>query len=384
VFKKLLAVIKFAIKTDRPVFCQKAFLLIIFLLVQLFCWSKFGVVHYLDSTNYIEYGQYILQNFSFPYRRLFWYTGYALFLAFFQLFKLSLTWVVLTQILFAAFAALAIYHLSLKISNHNIDAFVATLLYIICIKIQWWNNYILTESLFISCNVLILYFLSKFKHFSWRVFIILPFLLFVFFIRPSGIVTVLAFTVYVFYLIWNEDKLGSLASYFIIPFLILLALLTDKMVQGYGIIESLQSGAIICGMEGLEINANPPNIGLSYKSTLVQLVLFIFDNPVYFLELSFHKMIYFWSTYRPGYSTLHNIFSILFFLPVYLLAIWGWYKSKIPKAIKIYLFTFLSLTCFLVILTCVNWDSRFLAPVLPFVFMLAGLGFGTMWRKLNT
>lgn len=380
-FNQLLTLIN---QKGQSVFYQKVLLLVAFLLVQFFCWLKFGVVQYLDSENYIEYGQHILQNFSFPYRRLFWYTSYALFLAFFQLFKLSLLWVVLTQILLSAFAVLAIYLLTLKISNYSIDAFVATLLYIICIKIQWWNNYILTESLFISCNVLLFYAISKFREFSWRIFMILPFLLFIFFIRPSGLITVAAFAVYVFYLIWNEGKFGILKNYLIMAFVLLIALLADKMVQNYGIIESLQSGAIICGIENLELSttASTKTI-LNSQSTTLQLAFFISNNPVYFIQLSFNKMIYFWSTYRPDYSVLHNIFSLLFFSPVYLLAIFGWWKSQISKALKIYWFTFITLTCFLVIITCVNWDSRFLAPVLPFVFVLSGLGFGSILRKFN-
>jgi len=148
-------------------------------------------------------------------------------------------------------------------------------------------------------------------------------------------------------------------------------------------LESLQSGAIICGIESLESSVNLPQIRLEIKFTLLQLLFFIIDNPIYFIELSFHKMIYFWSTYRSGYSTLHNISSILFFSPVYVLAILGWWKCKIPTAIKIYLSTFLGLTCFLVIITCVNWDSRFLAPALPFVFVLSGLGFGNIFRTFK-
>jgi len=60
-------------------------------------------------------------------------------------------------------ATCALYKITLKISEHHLAAFIACLLFICCIKIQWWNNYILTEPLFINTNILFFIFFLNIK-----------------------------------------------------------------------------------------------------------------------------------------------------------------------------------------------------------------------------
>jgi len=211
----------------------------------------------------------------------------------------------------------------------------------------------------------------------------LPFLIFLFFIRPTGLITVIYFTFFVLYLVGkNKVKLYQVCAFtFIIGIITLL--LANQMLDDYNIVEPLQNGEVICGVSQAPLSANVPKIRVEFQSKLLRFVFFIWVNPFYFLKISFYKAFYFWTTFRPGFSFLHNLVSLIFFLPIYFFALFACWKTKIPNAIKVYILTFITWTFILVIVTCVNWNSRFLAPALPFVFILAGLGMGNFISKME-
>gem|GEM_PF-2685656 len=164
---------------------------------------------------------------------------------------------------------------------------------------------------------------------------------------------------------------------------IITLLLANQMLDDYNIVEPLQNGEVICGVSQAPLSANVPKIRVEFQSKLLRFVFFIWVNPFYFLKISFYKAFYFWTTFRPGFSFLHNLVSLIFFLPIYFFALFACWKTKIPNAIKVYILTFITWTFILVIVTCVNWNSRFLAPALPFVFILAGLGMGNFISKME-
>jgi len=361
---------------------SKVFLIILFIIVQIYCWLRFGVSLHQDSENYIKYSQHLTQHFSFPYPRLFWYTSYAVFLSFFKFLSLSLSWVIAAQIFISAITAYALYQLTLTISGKKLEAFVACFLFISCLKIQWWNNYILTESLFINSNILFFYLLTKYKHLSIQSFLLIPFLVFIFFIRPTGIITIISFGCYLLCLLWkNQYKLKWIYYLCILTIAVIIIPLTDLMSSNFNIIEPLKNQHIICGISDIMVGDNKPSP--QQKSALSQFIFYTLHNPVSFLKISMQKMFYFWSTYRPGYSNLHNAVSLFYFAPIYLFALLALFRAKIAIATKVYSLTFIGLNCLLVLATCVNWDSRFLAPLLPFIFILAGIGFGTFLDLLK-
>jgi hypothetical protein len=79
------------------------------------------------------------------------------------------------------------------------------------------------------------------------------------------------------------------------------------------------------------------------------------------------KLFYFWTLYRPHYSGMHNVMNLVF--PVLLII--GVLRLKRPYTdqLKFLVFLFLWISVF-VLYTCVDWNNRFVAPVLPFVILL--------------
>jgi len=226
----------------------------------------------------------------------------------------------------------------------------------------------------------VFYFLSKYQDFSWRIFRLIPFLVFIFFIRPTGIVTVITFTIYLLYLVGRNVSKKQFAYYLVLPLIVVFLILANKMLSYYNIIEALQNGQIICGLNDIKTHIADTEKYSHYQSNLLKIVLFIWDNPVHFIKISFYKMSYFLSTCRPTYSYEHNFVSIVFFLPVYAFAILAGFKSKIKLIYKIYILSFIGLIFALVLVTYINWDSRFLTPILPFIFILSATGSDTFYR----
>ncbi len=358
----------------------KMILVLLFLLVQTYLWFRFGVHQHFDSQRYLESSRTLLENGSLSHPHMFWYSSYALFLAFFQFLKLSLTWVVLAQVSLSALASAALYKMTLQIEPNNYAAFLATAFFILCIKVQWWNYYILTESLFISMNILFFYCLSKFDQPSWKLLLLIPLLVLVFFIRPSGIITVLSFIVYLFYLFAvNRERLkwmmlvavGILATSFLI---------LATMLESYDILEPLQNAEVICGVPQENWAVTNQAAVNSERAEWIQYVLFVAGNIGFFLKVSSAKAFYFWTTWRPENSFMNNLFSLCYFVPIYILAIYS-LRNKSKSALLSYVLAFICLTFLMVLVTCVNWNSRFISPILPFVFLLAGLGASKLLGK---
>ncbi len=85
---------------------------------------------------------------------------------------------------------------------------------------------------------------------------------------------------------------------------------------------------------------------------------------------------------KPYYSWLHNAHIAVFLYPVYTAAAYGfWHLEKVK--LKLVTGSFIAFQFLTVCFTSVNWDGRFLLPVLPLVFNLAGHGAFIYWNKLG-
>ncbi|MEX2567496.1 MAG: hypothetical protein WD431_16240 [Cyclobacteriaceae bacterium] len=102
-----------------------------------------------------------------------------------------------------------------------------------------------------------------------------------------------------------------------------------------------------------------------------------------FLKLFSTKLLYYLLAIRPYYSFLHNAYLLGFLLPLYYLFVVGLKKS--PLDIKAYLF----IGCFLLVhtlsatLLTINWNSRFLLPFLPMMFLVGSGGLYGMIKEKN-
>ena len=111
------------------------------------------------------------------------------------------------------------------------------------------------------------------------------------------------------------------------------------------------------------------------------IVAFAGEKPGYFFSLASHKLFYLYSHIRPYFSGFHNLLSLLYLVPAYLLAFYGLPVTRdVQRPVRMLLIcTFFALSA-ISALTFVDWDGRFLIPVLYIVFLFAANGLWRAWE----
>ncbi len=111
---------------------------------------------------------------------------------------------------------------------------------------------------------------------------------------------------------------------------------------------------------------------------------YIITHPLDFLILGGKKFLSFWGVVRPHFSAMHNAVLMAYFYPIYLLALAGcWFARN--RCRQLLLFTTWSwlVFSFSVVVTCDDWTSRFIMPIVPLIILMAGIGFHGLWKRFN-
>lgn len=363
------------------------FYILLFLLwisVQAFFFLNSSIKISVDTEMYLQDAESLLAG-TIPQQRSIWYLGYSSFLAIIFYLGGSLFHVVLAQILFSGTAAILLYQYLQKISHSHLPAFTGVLLYLGWIKIHEWNVFIYTESLFTSFCIITFVLLTYSKK-LWQVLLVTPLIIFTFLIRPTGIGFLFSLLVYYIH-IFRRKRPQLSQTYFLAAAIILFLpalLLVNKMLQNYTLIESYAKAEIIYPNISLGIlQAKDIVIPDEEYPSLLRLVIFIFNNPLYFLKLSFTKFFLFFGNIKPYFSLLHNTLISLFLFPVYYFAVKGFYLFPGKAEERSFILSFILVQALIVTLTTENWDGRFLIPVLPFVFIFATFGLQALLFRLR-
>jgi len=119
-----------------------------------------------------------------------------------------------------------------------------------------------------------------------------------------------------------------------------------------------------------------------HNSVVKQLWSIITSQPFAYTKLLLLRFIFFWGQVRPYYSAIHNFAIFLYFIPVYGAALYGIKRlSYCPVNVFMWLVAILQTMMSLVI--AVDWDNRFLVPLMPFIVIFAAVGFHSLYAKFN-
>ena len=283
------------------------------------------------------------------------------------------------QLALAALAARVFYGAVRRLAGGRCGAAaLATGLLVVWPDIQQFNCYLLTESLFTNLSVLALGALVGTRGGSkWAGARLLAVLLLVALVRPNGFVVAGAAAVAglaALYttrrrLFWGLVAGGALA----VP-LLLVAL--NYFLITYYIVETYGRGELMFGSAAWAIHPSQPldMPPASLTGQVVRMGYFAAHNPGFLARLMAGKFLVFFSSIKPYYSLAHRLLSVLVLWPVYWLAARGAGQRQVWQPGRVFLAAVPLLQATIVMLTVDDYDVRFLAPVLPFVFALAALG----------
>ena len=362
----------------------------LWLLVQAAFLVRYHGPHFAnDSAPYLEYAQNIAGRGYFEpghYRR---YILYPLFESLFL--RLGWGWwgIIGSQLVLAALAARALYGATHRLTpgGGRRAAALATALFILWPETQQFNAYLLTESLFISLSVLALAAFVQARRGHLRDYLLLAMLLVLCALaRPNGFVVGLAAGLAgLLTLARRPDRrplwLGLLALAVLSP---VLWRLLNYQLATYTLIETYQRGDLMFLVKEWAVHsAQPLHLPPPSLSPVGRLAYFYWHNPAVGLRLMLGKLFVFASGLKPHYSLLHKAMSVLLLWPCYWLAARAARCRWVWRPARLFLVLVPVLQAGIVMLTVDDYDVRFLAPVLPFVFVLAALSIGNKGNGSN-
>lgn len=345
---------------------------------------------YLDyAANLAEHGYYKLEpgtapttianngvaNFQYEHNQRYilypWYQSVWL--------RLHAGWwgIVLGQIAVSGLAALALYRAVRRLAGgQRGPAALATALFVVWPDVQQFNCYLLTESLFSSLSVLSFWAFVRTRGGGWSAWVVLAaLLLLTALVRPNGFVVAGAVglagvaTLYVKRrrLFWLAVGAGLLAVPLAVWWL-------NHQLVSFFIVETYVRGELMFATPVWAIHPGAPLVlppaGLGQMS---RVLYFAAHNPGFLARLMLGKLFVFFSSIKPYYSLGHRLLSVLVLWPLYYLAARGASQPAVWRPARAFLVGVPLLQAAVVMLTVDDYDVRFLAPVLPFVFVLAAL-----------
>lgn len=342
-------------------------------------WQHHGPRYVNDSGRYLAYGTRIARQWYFEHDHNLRYVGYPLFISLWL--KLGAGWwgIVLGQMAVSGLAARAFYRTLRRLTPHASDwrpAALATAALIGWRDAQQFNVYILTESLFSSLTILSFWALVRARRGPagrWVVFGVLVLLAGI--VRPNGFVVAGAAGLAGLARLWQIPsrrafRRALLAGVLLAP---LWWWVLNKLLLTFTLVETYLRGEIIYGYTPWVVEPTEPLVlPPSGLSPVLRLSYFILANPVYFAKLATLKGLLFFSYVKSYYSWSHIVLIVAFIYPCYWLALRGLRAGAAWLPARVFLGGVVAVQGLVVMLTVEDWDVRFLLPVLPCVFALAG------------
>lgn len=357
-------------------------LLITYFLVSFYLFQTYGVKVVNDSERYLTYARNLQAGFYFDAHN-FWYFTYSLFIYCIFLFTENPFWIIIAQYVVSFLSIIALYKTYKLVFEDKLGACLSALLYILFIEVVAWNSYILCESLYCSLTCFSLYRLVKllktpnsFLDLGLTALIVLLTI----FTKPSGIALLGALVLTLITLQWKKINSKQLKIGLALVLSIAFILLINQMLTTFLLIENYSTGDIIYAASSLPglssyhwlVIQVPKNIYIPpvELSPLVRLAAFITHNFWFWLQLFIAKILYFIFHIRPYWSLKHNVFVLTMLLPMYFFTGLHFMKHRLPFPVLFFSSTYILLHSLIVGVTSVDWDGRFLMPVLPLLFII--------------
>ena len=294
--------------------------------------------------------------------------------------------VVLVQYLISYSSIILLYKAVVDIFGSITQGFITALIYLFFIDIITWNSYLLAESLYASMVCISLYLLWQVRNKPSLRLISLTSLVVVFtiFIKPTGIGLLGALGVVWLVRTLRKIQSGAMRSALAVGIILIFLAVVNRMLTTYLIIENYKIGEIIYAITTLpnhpdldQMVITPPANAYEPPAEWPQIIripAFIIHHPVYWLKLFFSKVFYFLVHIRPYWSWSHNAVSLVFLIPAYLLAIRALVKGRLHGELRIFFLAYVTIHTLSVSLTSVDWDGRFIVPIIPVLFIAAVQG----------
>jgi len=346
--------------------------------VIVFCWllttaiyySHFGLFTGLEADKYIGEANYFIAHGNFAVPKHWFYCATIFIIIFAIKIKAGLYGAFIIQALINLCACLFFYKALKTICRYDLTALLIVLVLLIFWPYQSWIVYLYTESVFYSSILVLSSALILYRsHNAKSILLIIAALFFVIISRPLGILFIIPTLLY-FYIGLKKHTRIILLPVLIIG-LFLAGYISNIVFSSSAdtpITLAVSQECIVCGI----IPITHSSVNLSSQGTpLYQLYYYLANNFSHFLHFGMIKLKYFFMMTRSYYSIAHNIFLLIFIIPLYLLSIIRLFIPTTNKAFYFFQLSTLLLLCFTIMLQCDDYHNRFILAIFPFFVIMA-------------
>ncbi len=342
------------------------------MVIHIFLLYYFGIRTDGEAIKYIREANNLITHHSLSSRN-FWMYITQIVLIFVSL-KLSLGYefVVGVQLLISVLATLSFYRLVAHLFGNKTGLFAA--IWFLCVlPIHQFNTFLQTDSLFYSFTIIYSSYLLRLTKLTLKVTgILLLGLIIISITRPTGLFFFPATFFYLYFKFFTVFNLSYKLAFLTVVSIFFLYFLDVAIGSGgeLDFMSPARDETIICG-----VPTRPYLVKIDESengNSLFGIFYYISHNFSQFLRLAFSRSVAFFGILRPYYGSVHKIYLLLLFLPMYLMVMVSlkfWIKRD--RYILLYFTTLIFLTWVTVILSCDDWHNRFFLTISPFLIVLA-------------
>lgn len=357
---------------------------VVWALLQAYFYIYLRIFVNFETSKYIDEALYVDTFHKFSNSHYYLYSLYVIIHWIFLKLSFEFYGVYLFQLVCNYIATILMFKILLHIVSHQKVALAGCIIWLFCFHYQRFTAYLYTESLYGSCIVFQMYWMLL-KQDSLKKFAILSLLsLAVVMMRPTGIVFIAIWVVYAGILLIRKRKTIAAFSLILCVLIIVsyfLYLIINQKDNGFNFIIPFTHNYVQCYIPNKTLKSYTLNISTEGNAVSI-LLYYLYHNPVHFLHAALLKSQEYFCLTRSYYSGLHNAFIRLFYYPLYLSALFGlWTNRKNIPLWMIYSLLVIGFFTFSEIMTCEDWSSRFLLPIIPFIILLATKGIEMIYLK---
>jgi len=347
--------------------------------------SGYGFSDGGDSGRYYGGAAALLEGRSLPDKGTS-YFGYVLFVTPFVALGLDRVAIGIAQILLNGIAVLCLYRLAAFMYSAH-AALLACLLFVAFPDVHYWHLIIYSDSVFTSTLVIAASLLVAARSNSGRVLgIVLA--LFACTVRPNGVAFAGALLASLLTWLWwqRRRRLFAVAVLFLAALIPLAWRLVGIMLSRQEVLQTWVDGEIIWGYAANAMPLVPERLPANLRELhpLAAIATLALEQPGHFASLVGARLFYLFAHVRPYFTGFHNALSLLFLVPLYLLALAGIMKVQSRNRVGVILLgATILLQAAIVGLTFADWDGRHLIPIYPFLAVFAGAGAAWLWPRLR-
>lgn len=360
-------------------------LLLAFILVHLTLLLTIGVQTGLEADKYVGEGTNLYLGKGLSEGKYVLYAPVILLVWACKSLHISILWIIPFQIALSAFSQYCFYRMVEKITNSN-NAFICSLLLLICIPYQQWNLFLYSDSIFISVCLLLTYsiYRSSAGKGVFAILYALPMLALLLFSRPSGIFLILPFCIY--FLLTAKNSLTRLVNGVIALGMLAFSYMGTNFVfrnsSDMNILIPYIEEHIICFVP-TRTAGNSLEI-VQTGNAVHDLWYYVTHNPSHFLKLMLLRLKSVFFLYRPYYGMLHNAYLLMFTGFIYVTGIVGIKRLlRMTFSIKYFFIALLIIYPLCIAIQCDDWHSRFVMILFPYLCLLSVLGLSQLNAKLS-